>query len=226
KKGDPGAVNVGKKGPCFICLPNISIIQRGMRLFALGGLLNFVFLVQPFPILSAHVTLASARHTPQILSQQDVNFLLDATQRSAEFSYTYNSIGAGASIEEHLHFHVFRYRLPIEDIEVEVISESKGLKVGRLGLPWPILTLVFEGEKEKVNASLWSIVDEAQKRNKPFNILSTHNSQGKLKVYFIPRRRETPLSTFAHALGVVEMAGFILTEKTSEFSAVTEDKDI
>lgn len=223
RKGDPDAVNEG----CFLDLPNISVLQKGVRVFALGGLVEYVFLVQPFPILPAHVTLAYARHTPQILSHCDIDFFLDAALCSTEFRYAYNSIGAGATID-HLHFHVFEYELPVEDIEVELLSESDGLTVGRLDSAWPILTLVFEGEKEKISSAIWKIIDKAQTEKSAFNILSVRNAQRRLKVYFIPRKAEfnRPKEGGGHAFGIMEMGGLIIAESTQEFEDIEDPQDI
>ncbi|GAG07049.1 unnamed protein product, partial [marine sediment metagenome] len=144
--------------------------------------------------------------------------------RSRKYRYTFNSIGAGATIPKHLHFHVFQYDLPVEHMPVVGISEHNGLKIGRLDTPWPIVTWVIEGEKEYVRQAVWEKVNERQKQGKAFNLICLHNGQGGLKVYFIPRRNRAPKQTFTNGFGVFEAGGVIVSESTQGLRNAEEDE--
>jgi len=97
------------KRPCFLCLKNLPIEQKGI-LFQN----NYLVLTNPFPIFPVHLTIPHLEHTPQRIS----GFFGDMLRLSRElndFTIFYNGPQTGASAPDHFHFQAGnKGLLPIE----------------------------------------------------------------------------------------------------------------
>ena len=84
--------------PCFLCAANRPKEQRALSLNE-----DFEWLVNPYPILPHHYTIAAKRHRPQrILDAYDA--LIQATLAlPEEYVVFYNGPKCGASAPDHLH---------------------------------------------------------------------------------------------------------------------------
>jgi len=215
-KGDPDAVNDG----CFLCIQNTPDQQKGMRVAAPDNSINHVVLMNPFPILTDQVTIASLCHEPQELTAQHLEFILSLTERSKKFKYSFNGIGAGASIPDHFHFYGFIGSLPIEQVEVAAsIIELDNILVHQLDKDWPFIALVATGDKDQIASYLLELTEHLEQQNISLNVIFTRDNNSKAKVYVIPRRKPKPQphTGFNNEFGVVEMSGLIVCESSEAF---------
>jgi len=225
-KGNPDAVNDG----CFICIPNMAPLQKGVRVFDRINNSEFVALANPFQILRNHITLALIGHKPQEISLNRIRFILEFTEKLKSFRFAFNSIGAAASIPKHLHFQGTDERLPIEDIKEIQLFQRDGFTVNKLDKPWPNLVYVVRGDKEEVATFIMYMIDgmaykfpgDKNREKRAFNILFSHDKNGEVKVYFTPRRKERS-SNFGNDFGFCEMSGLIVCEKTKDFETVDSE---
>lgn len=106
---------------CFLCTANIRWQHRGIQLcyhFEVNRR-TYNALCNPFPFMKAHITMAASEHVSQsfhIDGNQPatqakicrvVEDLYGIAEQLPTFVGFYNGVGAGASIEKHLHYHFF-----------------------------------------------------------------------------------------------------------------------
>ena len=222
-KGDRNAVNEG----CLICIRNIPDVQKGMRITGPDDSTNHVVLMNPFPILKDQVTIASLRHEPQKLTERHIEFILHLTEISKKFKYSFNGIGAGASIPNHFHFYGFTGSLPIEKVKVAAaVIKLDNLVVHELDADWPVITLVAIGDKGKIASYLHDFTSHLGQRDIGVNILFARDEYSKVKVYVVPRQKSKPepQTGFNNEFGVIEMSGMLVCESSEAFASANADK--
>ncbi|HUW83502.1 MAG TPA: DUF4922 domain-containing protein [Phycisphaerae bacterium] len=217
RKGDPDAIHDG----CFLCLHNTPSRQRGLRMTTLSGAAKHVALMNPFPILENQVTLASLEHEPQELSLAHTLFVLEIAMRSRKFRYTFNGVGAGATIPDHFHFYGFTTPLPLEQSKMHttIYQKDDSLHVGTLGPNWPVFAIVATGENQRLASFVATLAARFSNVSVAINVLFTPSADG--SVYVLPRHRETPSADtgFKNRFGVVEMGGILVAESTAAYCA-------
>jgi hypothetical protein len=225
-KGDPSAVNDG----CFICVPNTPAAQKGMRVAGPGDSMKYVVLMNPFPILRDQVTIASLRHEPQNLIKRHIDFVLRLTERSKEFKYGFNGIGAGASIPWHFHLYGFRGSLPVEKAQTlgQPIIAGNTFRVYQLKRPWPVVTFVAVGKRDEIALYLLRLLKKFEQRKIAVNMLFVRDKVSQVRVYLIPRRKPRPgrSSGFRNDFGAIEMCGMIVCESTHTYNMINAGKTI
>jgi hypothetical protein len=217
-KGHLNAVNDG----CFLCIQNTPDQQKGMRIIGTDDSMNYVVLMNPFPILTDQVTIASLRHEPQRLREQHIEYVMQLTERSEKFKYSFNGIGAGASIPHHFHFYGFTGSLPIEEIACPVaVIKAHNLSVYELGEDWPIITFVAMGGKSEIGSYLLDLTSHLEQQNISVNVVFVRDKNSNAKVYVIPRRKPKPepQTGFNNDFGVIEMSGVLVCESTEAFES-------
>lgn len=96
--------------PCFLCAGNRPAEQFALPFVSESGD-EWEILVNPYPILPYHFTVASVRHQPQGEIPLDMISLAEKLPGVAAF---YNGARAGASAPDHLHFQlVLKSELPL-----------------------------------------------------------------------------------------------------------------
>ncbi len=215
-KGHPDAVNDG----CFICLHNTPEIQKVVRIGTPEKALSHAVLMNPFPILHDQVTIASLDHEPQLLTERQAEFILNLTERSKDFKFSFNGIGAGASIPQHIHFYGFDDFLPIEKVAcAENLISEKNLEVSQLKSEWPVFTLAINGVHSKISKYILALIGHLGKMNNSVNMFFSRTDNGKVQVFAMPRRKSKPdpSTGFTNEFGVVEMCGMIICESSESF---------
>ncbi len=222
-KGHPNAVNEG----CLICIQNIPDVQKGIRITGPDDSMNHVVLMNPFPILTDQVTIASLRHEPQKLTERYIEFILHLTEMSEKFKYSFNGIGAGASIPNHFHFYGFTGSLPIEKVSVaSAVIALDNLVVHELNADWPVITLVTTGDKSEIASYLLDLTSHFEQRDISVNILFARDEHSKVKVYVVPRQKSKPepQTGFNNDFGVIEMSGVLVCESSDAFESANAER--
>jgi len=119
--------------PCFLCKAN-----RPAEQFSLPGFGEFETLVNPYPIMPKHFTIAHKAHIPQIFKHHVEDFVTLVTQIDT-YVHIYNGAKCGASAPDHAHFQSFKSdSLPIFGIVREhldkrnLLAETKAMQPTRL----------------------------------------------------------------------------------------------
>ncbi len=96
--------------PCFLCMKNLPPEQRWVDFKG-----KFNILVNPFPIFTKHLTIASKEHTNQRIDGY-FDYLLQISESLSDYVVFYNGAQCGASAPDHFHFQAgIKGFLPIED---------------------------------------------------------------------------------------------------------------
>lgn len=189
---------------CFLCNSNRPFQQNSFEIIP-----GWDLLVNPYPILPFHFTIASKSHIPQ---SPDMEMGLQLADILDDMVVFFNGAGAGASAPHHKHFQaVGKHELPLISL-IDGISDDK---VHDLNLPFSIIMDKEEIKnlKETANIFYW--------KNK---------ETGKLCALAIPRKSHRPSHFFeappkrrAFSPGAIDMAGVLVTPYKEDFDAVTSD---
>ena len=192
--------------PCFLCAKNRPAEQRAMPLNA-----DFEWLVNPFPILPHHYTIAARVHRPQrILDAYDA--MIQATLAlPEEYIVFYNGPKCGASAPDHLH-------LQAGIFDCQLLTAN-----------YPYKTLLADSKESfrKIYDSLPVTDGEEEPR---MNVIAFRKGNH-VSLIVIPRRAHRPHCYTAegdkHYLispGALDMGGLIVTPRREDYDRLTADK--
>lgn len=224
------------KRPCFLCTCNRPAEQAVYRANR-----EYEVLVNPFPILPQHLTIASRHHQPQRIAKSFCDLLLFAAQMPQMMVF-YNGPQSGASAPDHLHLQaVGRGLLPLErDWEqiyqpsLQRISEDKGASLSYLQ-KYAVPLFVIESTDIQAAALQFSKIYEALRTAKSdseepmMNVLcwqrpTLADKSASLLTVIIPRSKHRPDCYFqtgaAQCLvspGALDMGGLLITPRAEDF---------
>lgn len=181
-----------EKRPCFLCRENRPAVQEGISI--LDG--RWEVLINPFPILERHLTIVSTLHTPQRLSRQDFDDMLEISRALPGFIVFYNGARCGASAPDHKHLQAGL----AEALPQQLYDDSEKVWEEIKALPIP------EGREE---ADFNLLMQNGRTRLIP-------RSQHRPQCYHDGTCLVSP--------GALDMAGLIITPREEDFRALTEDK--
>ncbi len=221
--------------PCFLCAENRPAEQGFLE--SMG---SFEVLVNPFPILPSHFTIASKVHAPQLLKGMfaDMLHMARGWQGMALF---YNGAKCGASAPDHAHLQAVNVPdIPLlGDAWSEVIEET-ATPVHLL--PGSLLYLVTGYVVPLFKISARSVADAVvlmellvgalpvvgNEEEPRMNVISYYDRCEGYVVYVIPRSGHRPqcygCETAEQRLvspGTLDMAGLLITPRRCDFDAVT-----
>lgn len=190
---------------CFLCASNRPQMQQ-----VFPGLLDigYEFLLNPFPILNPHFTIASIDHTPQHLPVKDME---EACRRFPQLVFFFNGASSGASAPDHLHFQaVSRDALPlISQVEKKYTMEQPVWN-SELGIlhPAPFLVTRHPANAYKndqmLNAFVWSTIS------------------GEIRWMLFPRSRHRAAGYPEPMVspGALDVAGIIVTVRAQDYETL------
>lgn len=218
------AASIAKR-PCFLCASNRPEEQLSEEIIP-----GWEFLVNPFPILPLHFTIASATHRPQERIPLEMASMAERLPGMCVF---YNGARAGASAPDHMHCQavmaselpLLRYleeggdpsKLPFSVVYRVITPDGAGMAALReiegvqgvdaaTGLP----------DAGLVNAYFW-LGDDALMRaavvRRSAHRPSCYPSAGR-----VPEEKALMVSP-----GAIDMAGIIVLPRKEDFDAITAD---
>ena len=189
--------------PCFLCAANRPKEQRALSLNE-----DFEWLVNPYPILPHHYTIAAKRHRPQrILDAYDA--MIQATLAlPEEYVVFYNGPKCGASAPDHLH-----------------------LQAGVFGPTFCLEQTVYATyrvESREAFMTLYESMPIMEEEDEPrMNVIAFRKGE-QVSVIVIPRRAHRPRCYTAegdrHYLispGTLDMGGLIITPRLEDYKRLT-----
>ena len=222
--------------PCFLCEKN----RPAEQLVKAAGS-RFEILVNPYPILPVHFTIAARKHQPQrILGNYGVFYkLLDDYP---EMTIFYNGPESGASAPDHLHLQAgMGVALPLQTSwqrlsrELEVVvneDENEGLYiVSDYFCPAFLIRTRRKESGERLFKRLYQALPLSPESPEPqMNIVGWRNGEDHLMVVF-PRRQHRPACYYAEggqqlliSPGALDMAGLVITPRKEDFDQLTSER--
>ena len=192
--------------PCFLCAKNRPAEQRAMPLND-----DFEWLVNPFPILPHHYTIAAKEHRPQrILDAYDA--MIQATLAlPEEYIVFYNGPKCGASAPDHLH-------LQAGIFDCQLLTAN---------YPYKIMVADSKESFQTIYDSLPIADGEEEPR---MNVIAYRKGET-VSLIVIPRRAHRPHCYTAegdnHYLispGALDMGGLIVTPRREDYDRLTAGK--
>lgn len=218
--------------PCFLCRKN-----RPEKQLIGTTIPDWDILINPYPILPVHFTVASKEHTPQSGAPLE---MVDMVNTLPDLCTFYNGANAGASAPDHLHFQaVLRSELPLlAEVEKRHTTDMpRAVKSTALGnFPMKFMSFIvppdFSGmQMLAMLPTLGGLSDDAETRRGLVNLLMWKDASGWLRVIVIPRRRHRPDCYFAEgeekmlvSPGALDMAGIIVTPRREDFDRITPEQ--
>lgn len=226
------------KRKCFLCADNRPAVQRGLKLND-----RFTLLVNPFPILKEHFTIACDKHCPQEI-KSNLSDMLDFAQLMPDHIIFYNGPRCGASAPDHMHFQaVAKGQLPLEQewkkAEKRPLSEWNGHKLEQL-MDFGRRCLHAESDRKDALASLFNqtytqyMMMEGGDEEPRLNLFVQYE-ENRWHFFFFPRKTHRPTQYFAEdasyrmiSPGAIDMAGVLVLPRKEDFDALTlnELKDV
>ena len=222
--------------PCFLCEKN----RPAEQLVKAAGS-RFEILVNPYPILPVHFTIAARKHQPQrILGNYGVFYkLLD---EYPEMTIFYNGPESGASAPDHLHLQAgMGVALPLQTSwqrlsrELEVVvneDENEGLYiVSDYFCPAFLIRTRRKESGERLFKRLYQALPLSPESPEPqMNIVGWRNGEDYLMVVF-PRRQHRPACYYAEggqqlliSPGALDMAGLVITPRKEDFDQLSSER--
>ena len=192
-----------KQRNCFLCKTHRPKEQKGIELIQ-----GWELLVNPFPILPYHFTIAGKEHKPQIL---DIKTGIELASNLPGMVVFFNDDGAGASAPDHVHFQA----VPINALPL-IQSLEKDFEIKDNDFPFHIEIRGYdEKSTNPVNAFFWKKETGAE-----------------VRWITIPRKAHRPSSYYlmppfrrAISPGAIDMGGVLVTPIEEDFNR-TELSDI
>ncbi len=228
-----------RQRPCFLCVPNLPIEQRGVQY---GD--EFLILCNPFPIFPEHFTITHTRHVPQNIDQVLSTLLQLSKDLEGEFIVLYNGPRCGASAPDHLHLQAGSTGfLPLEEDYEQLIMGAGEKLADRNGmLIFAITTqdrrfVAIESDDQEetqkaCTAVIHSLQDIEERSDEPMmNIISWY-ADGEWRLIVFPRAKHRP-SVYDErgekqvlvSPAAIDLAGVVITPRVEDFERLTE-KDV
>lgn len=223
-----------EKRSCFLCSNNRPDEQDEVNFDN-----RYQILCNPFPIFKKHFTIATPKHTPQVIDPEFPGFL-DLSRSLPELVIFYNAPSCGASAPDHMHFQAGnRGFMPIETeinnikkLYGNVLIENRNLKITAVDDRLRRFILMESEQKEELNLVFKLISAYTRQLNggeEPMlNILSYYQKEWQIMVF--PREKHRPWQYFAKgeqnillSPASVDMGGMLITPLEKDFLKINRE---
>lgn len=222
-----------EKRSCFLCSRNRPSEQKSV-LFGE----KYEILCNPYPIFREHYTIATKRHTPQII-QPEFSAYLDLSRELHRLVVFYNAPACGASAPDHMHFQAGnRGLMPIEG-EIAELGEKYGrelvsngkLKINAIADGLRRFFFLESSSKELLEHAFSLIFDfvAAYQGAEPMINLLCYYHKG-WQLYLFPREKHRPWQYFEKGEGnillspaAVDLGGTLITPLEKDFNSLSKE---
>lgn len=216
---------------CFLCRENRPAEQRELVFED-----DWLILVNPFPILPDHFTVAHREHVPQRFAGLVPSMLSLARSVGERFVVLYNGPKAGASAPDHLHMQLGASGfLPIE-AEISPLRASYGKPIDarttHIAHPLRPLFVIESDDPRAIASSFDALVHTLPTRdeNEPSMNLLCWRIDEHWRVVVIPRTKHRPSFYFFDgedqillSPGTVDMAGVCVVPVERDYQRINAD---
>lgn len=223
-----------EKRPCFLCRDN-----RPKEQDICNILPGWEMLVNPYPILPVHLTIAAIEHKPQTRVPEEIVNMAELLPGMAVF---FNGAKAGASAPDHLHMQaVLKDELPLlRHVEREHPESSLGLCTSedfKVKPPYLVFSGVVSPGQEGLRTLLAGLklggLSSNGKLTDPelVNTFFWTTENGKLRFVVVPRKAHRPGCYYAVgeeqrmiSPGCIDMAGLIIAPRKEDYDRLNADE--
>ncbi|MCE2617430.1 DUF4922 domain-containing protein [Phocaeicola oris] len=236
-----------EKRPCFLCESNRPPQQQVLN--TMDGL---DILINPYPILPGHLTIAEQKHIPQKTIDPVEDFIKLFVLIPDTYAIFYNGAKCGASAPDHMHYQA----VPIKYIPLIKFYESNKIEkelIDRKEEIWktekertymearlykvtnylcPLLCLEFDNDidcNSMLQCVLESLPVHENEEEARFNLIAWKIDIEKIAVIVIPRSKHRPDCYSAKgdkqlmiSPGALDMSGIIVTARQEDFNKIDE----
>ena len=210
--------------PCFLCAANRPKEQQSLALNE-----EFEWLVNPFPILQEHYTIASKQHRPQrFLDAYDA--MLQATKLLPEgYIVFYNGPKCGASAPDHLHLQAgIAEDIPLVTYAKSVDATDNIQAIAPFGY---LAYLIHDAEKTALFNQLYERLPLPKEEHEPRMNVVAYRKGDKVTLIVIPRHAHRPRCYSAEgdakyliSPGALDMCGLLITPRIEDYERLTAAK--
>ena len=207
--------------PCFLCAQNRPEEQHSLDLND-----DFEWLVNPFPILPNHYTIAAKQHRPQcFLDAYDA--MLQAIKTLPEgYIVFYNGPKCGASAPDHLHLQAGdAANIPLVKYAQTITSEGNLQVISPFGY---LVYLIHDTENTDTFRRVYEQLPIPQDEYEPYMNIVAYRKGKKVSLLIIPRRAHRPQCYSAEgeakylvSPGTLDMCGLIITPRSEDYERLT-----
>ncbi|MEA4905472.1 MAG: DUF4922 domain-containing protein [Petrimonas sp.] len=201
-----------EKRPCFLCSENRPKVQSGISFLD-----KYIILVNPFPILQKHLTIALHSHVPQRIRRKTGD-MLTLAELLPEHIVFYNGPKCGASAPDHFH--------------LQAGLKSPLLMAGENELR---SCLVIESSsKQEVEDRFEDVYQYLHSRQpdeeEPLLNLIAFVENNNYVMHIFPRKAHRPKQFYEEGKrqllvspGAIDMAGLIITVREEDFNKIKKE---
>lgn len=210
--------------PCFLCRGNRPATQG----FVGHG--EWQILVNPYPILPNHLTIAHASHIPQVIGEHIAD-MVRFTKELPGYTVFYNGAECGASAPDHLHLQA----VPSEYLPLwsDIANYGPGIFVSDRLPAAIVITCDSDSRTADMAEKVLSRLPEGADGSEPrVNILCRHTGEF-FRMAIIPRRHHRPEDYTSSpddpggimvSPGALDTAGIVVTPRSSDYLSLTPEK--
>jgi glycosyltransferase involved in cell wall biosynthesis len=223
--------------PCFLCEEN-----RPKEQITLNKKSDeFDILINPFPILPHHLTIAYYKHEVQALHRLTSHLESIYNKLTSSYAVFYNGAKCGASAPDHFHFQaVPKNEIPLIKWYEEAMLQKEPFHQGKnitfyaiKNYICPLFSIEYNNntlDSYKINRFLRSLPYHDDELEARFNIIAWRK-KANTNIIIIPRRLHRPDCYYMEgdqqmmiSPGALDMAGVIVTARKEDYERLTADK--
>ncbi len=225
-----------EKRACFLCEENRPELQKKIELDH-----NYSLLVNPFPILKEHFTIAKNDHVDQNFVNH-IKEMVGLSERMEGYSVFYNGPQSGASAPDHMHFQAGENDFMPIDTEYFERKKNYGKLVtwnGRFEVYRfnhylrKMISIEADRAQDIVSASkiFYRYLEKLQANEQEplLNAICVYKNN-KYRLHIFPRKAHRPVQFFKEgneqllvSPGAVDMGGVIITPRKEDFDKITKE---
>jgi hypothetical protein len=227
-----------KNRQCFLCIENLPIEQKGIKITN-----DFILLCNPFPIFAQHFTISSLNHSPQRISESFGEFLVLTKLLSPDYTLVYNGPACGASAPDHLHYQAgTKNFMPIEvDIQQlkndygNIIQENEFITTAFIDDGLRKLILIESTEQQRIKKSFEKIFEVYGKISNAgpepmLNIISTYDEIFGWSVIIFLRSKHRPECYYKGdtermliSPAAIDLGGIVVSPREEDFIRIDKE---
>ena len=207
--------------PCFLCEKNRPEEQHDLALNE-----DFEWLVNPFPILPYHYTIASKQHRPQRILDAYEAMIQATLALSEEYIVFYNGPKCGASAPDHLHLQAgIGAGIPLVEYAKSIAPKGIIQAISPFGY---LVYLIHDAENSDTFYRLYKQLPTLQGEDEPYMNVVAYRRGDKVTLIVIPRHAHRPHcynregdAKYLISPGALDMCGLIITPRLEDYERLT-----
>ena len=211
---------------CFLCRKNRPEEQHGLALNE-----EFEWLVNPFPILPYHYTIASKQHRPQCILDAYDAMIQAAKALPEDYIVFYNGPKCGASAPDHLHLQAgISKGIPLIDYTRNLSPKHPLQAISPFGY---LVYLIRDAENIDTFNQLYTQLPIPQDEYEPYMNVVAYRQNRKVCLLVLPRRAHRPYcynaegdAKYLISPGALDMCGLTVTPRAEDYERLTTSKAI